>query len=766
MKNKKQVAITYILSAMVIVSVAMLAFNVLKFVNPSLKKFAVSKVEIVLNNNTLNDYNAEVYGESVAFGVKINDGEDLSGFAVPKISWSFEGFDLGCTLSQTGTFTPSDTLGRTTICVSVESENEVTTKIPVEITKKAGTELSNIYAVSNESVSQKYIEGQTFNKDSVTVKGMFGNYDARILDFEVEEKPLKTTDLEVSITYGTYSCEVPILVASKSLQSIEVLSAPKTTNYIEGQTFNKDGLKIKANYEFLNEIVDDFYVDETTKLEFGKSSVDIEYTFNGITKSVKQNISVSHRELESISLTDNGINKEYTQGDIFDATGLVVTANFKVVASEEVSNFSYSKLPLKGSDNFIEISYTENGITKTAFINDIKVEKPYSKIRRIKLLPDCKNNVSMRWLYTYVTDEGEPKTDNTAYAEHNNLLCDEEGGNFDVPVGAKVMLTITNNIINDFLFDGNKQNLKYPIGSYSFVLKSGDELEINAEIIYANRISVRFEGDGKSKSFNLTNPWNKPLTEQYLNELFLVFADTDNYYYTYSIESTDYTFEELKAVEFVSDTLVSVTKNNKVVPSQTLTLHYYDELSLEIELKDKDISLENLTYPERAGFDFVGWAVSQDGTAIDEAGLKNYLAENQTEFHLFAIWDPQAPDYSSEEFIGTWKVTYENIADSDEMVSENVIMTIVLNSDGTFSYSVELNGTPNNAFTGKFRLEEEKIVVIDADATMDTINIAPSKFVLNYSNGELKAVIFIIDSNNELIEIGISDQPKAMEKIA
>ena len=54
--------------------------------------------------------------------------------------------------------------------------------------------------------------------------------------------------------------------------------------------------------------------------------------------------------LKSIAITTQPNKIDYEVGDIFDPTGMVVTANYSDGSSEVVTDYSYSKLPLDESD--------------------------------------------------------------------------------------------------------------------------------------------------------------------------------------------------------------------------------------------------------------------------------------------------------------------------------------------------------------------------------------------------------------------------------
>ena len=70
--------------------------------------------------------------------------------------------------------------------------------------------------------------------------------------------------------------------------------------------------------------------------------------------------------LDEIEITKTPKKTEYMEGEVFDAKGMQITAKYSDGTEKDVTeSIVYSKEPLKTTDKEIEISYTENGVTKT-----------------------------------------------------------------------------------------------------------------------------------------------------------------------------------------------------------------------------------------------------------------------------------------------------------------------------------------------------------------------------------------------------------------
>ena len=107
----------------------------------------------------------------------------------------------------------------------------------------------------------------------------------------------------------------------------------------------------------------------------------IEYNSESISNIVK-NITVQKdiqntKELSEIIINKNPNKTTYTEGEKVNNEGLVVIAKYNDGTSSEIKNYKYSPTEeLKVSDKKVEISYTENSITKTVSYDiTVKEEK-------------------------------------------------------------------------------------------------------------------------------------------------------------------------------------------------------------------------------------------------------------------------------------------------------------------------------------------------------------------------------------------------------
>lgn len=151
------------------------------------------------------------------------------------------------------------------------------------------------------------------------------------------------------------------------LVSIAITTPPAKTTYVSGETFNPAGMVVTATYSNGATLKATGYsFSPDTALTDGTTSVTIEYTEGGVTKTAEQAITVVHR-LTKIEIAAQPTKKVYEYGDSFQSAGMVVKATYSDGATANVTGYSCSPTLLSTvGTQTITVSYTENGVTKTA----------------------------------------------------------------------------------------------------------------------------------------------------------------------------------------------------------------------------------------------------------------------------------------------------------------------------------------------------------------------------------------------------------------
>lgn len=177
-----------------------------------------------------------------------------------------------------------------------------------------------------------------------------------------------TSVVTVTTQDGSFTASCTFTIHEIELENIAITTPPSTTAYHYGDTFSKTGMVVTAYYddETSEELDDtDYTVSPSGALTDSDTSVTVNYTYNGVTKTATQAITVS--TLSSIAVTTQPTKTIYEVGDVFDPTGMIVTATWSDNTTSEVTNYTYSPTTaLSSSDTTITISYTIGGVTKTA----------------------------------------------------------------------------------------------------------------------------------------------------------------------------------------------------------------------------------------------------------------------------------------------------------------------------------------------------------------------------------------------------------------
>ena len=158
--------------------------------------------------------------------------------------------------------------------------------------------------------------------------------------------------------------------------SISVTTAPTKVNYTAGEALNVNGMVVVANMSdgSTQDVTSAVTVTPSAGTALYESNTAIQISWTdpefGNTFTTTQAISVT-RVLSSIAVTSAPTKTEYNDGEALDMTGIAVTATYTsgatatVTGSVTFSPANGSTLSGVGTKN-ITVSYTENGVTKTA----------------------------------------------------------------------------------------------------------------------------------------------------------------------------------------------------------------------------------------------------------------------------------------------------------------------------------------------------------------------------------------------------------------
>lgn len=148
---------------------------------------------------------------------------------------------------------------------------------------------------------------------------------------------------------------IPVTVG-KTVTSIEVTTQPTKTEYLAGEDFDPAGMVVKATYSdgSTNENVTSYTVSAGA-LTAGTVKVTVAY--GGKTADVP--VTVTQPKVTAIAVTTAPGKTSYTAGEVFDPTGMVVTATYENGKTAPVTSYTYApNRKLTENDTAMIITYT------------------------------------------------------------------------------------------------------------------------------------------------------------------------------------------------------------------------------------------------------------------------------------------------------------------------------------------------------------------------------------------------------------------------
>ncbi len=258
------------------------------------------------------------------------------------------------------------------------------------------------------------------------------------------EQELSDAYMNVSITIKVSASEV-----EKTLTGITVTGQPSKTEYEVGDRFDPSGIEVTATYsngdtEVLGADAEglNFAPEEFT--EAGAQTVTVLYTVGDITQMAGVNVTVSEKVeepavLTGIEVTTMPSKTEYEVGDIFDPSGMVVTASYDKKDSQEIDLDKLTFTPdvfSNAGEQTVTVSYTEDGVTEETELQITVTERtevPEVTLESIKVTPPQKQEYTVGedldltgMAVTAVYSNGDEK-DVTADAILSGFNKDEEG---------------------------------------------------------------------------------------------------------------------------------------------------------------------------------------------------------------------------------------------------------------------------------------------------------------------------------------------------
>lgn len=222
-----------------------------------------------------------------------------------------------------------------------------------------------------------YVEGEKYS-----IKGMeliaTSNGSAWPLaaaDVEIIDTHAKLGDTMFRTLYQNIEIPVPVTVQKKRLKFISIDTLPAKVEYKEGsESLDMTGAALKLLYNngdteivpITNDMVKGF--DNSTP-----KTTPLSVEYEGL--RTQFDVAIIPKKLTGIVVSSPPEKTDYTVGEMFDPTGMVVTAYYDNGASASVERYLLSQnLPLKLEDTIITITYLDMTATLTITVKDTEPE--------------------------------------------------------------------------------------------------------------------------------------------------------------------------------------------------------------------------------------------------------------------------------------------------------------------------------------------------------------------------------------------------------
>lgn len=248
-----------------------------------------------------------------------------------------------------------------------------------------------------------YNAGQNFNTTGLSVTAYFSDGTTAdvtsMITHDGYNLQVGTTYVNIFYDYGGIrkSSQISITV-KKLLTSIAVQTMPlKTTDYLEGENVNTSGLQVVATFSdgSVTDVTSDVILSNHTSLSAGWTTVKISYTLGDITKNTTFQVYAKKIEvplppkLESISVTKMPTKTVYWEGEVFDDTGIEITAYYDNGTNKTVTTYTFNNhTSLTAGTRNILVTYIEDEISVNTSFNIVVKVKPEADFTRISVVKD------------------------------------------------------------------------------------------------------------------------------------------------------------------------------------------------------------------------------------------------------------------------------------------------------------------------------------------------------------------------------------------
>ena len=229
---------------------------------------------------------------------------------------------------------------------------------------------------------------------------------------------------------------IPITL-DKTVTSIEITTQPTKTEYWVGDSFSNAGMQVKATYSdgSINENVTSYTISPEM-LTAETTMVTVSY--GGKTATVP--VTVTQPKVTAIEITKAPDKTNYTAGDVFDPTGMVITATYENGRRAATTDYTYAPTnrTLTTEDTAMTITYTG-----TDAVEDIAAVTQTINVAAAPTDPTQPDPQTIIVSFALLGDSKHGDTDAPHTLKNGGLETWISATDIEVPAGSKVVDALT-----------------------------------------------------------------------------------------------------------------------------------------------------------------------------------------------------------------------------------------------------------------------------------------------------------------------------------
>ncbi len=224
--------------------------------------------------------------------------------------------------------------------------------------------------ITNPPTKTNYVAGENFNAEGMEVKAVYSDKTSKTLSDEEysitdgEDLTIGKETVTISYTEGsvTKTTTQNITVVAKELTGIEITNPPTKTDYVAGENFNKDGMKITVSYNdgTSRTLSDEEYtVVDGNNLQEGKTTVTIRYSEGGI--SIDKTVNIIVLKGESILKEDSQYKVDLTD-EVLYITKVMPKTSIEIFKKELVEGYDIDLYDVEGNKISNDAEYVKTNM--------------------------------------------------------------------------------------------------------------------------------------------------------------------------------------------------------------------------------------------------------------------------------------------------------------------------------------------------------------------------------------------------------------------